>query len=641
MHRRAPAPAPRKGPTAAFGSEARKGAAADALKSFKKPSTLPSSSASAAAAAERRKRNAANMPAAVKKSKSEGEENASVAFAPMQHSSITMRAAKKPPTLARPPAKPVLATKATAGRPGSKVSTSRPVTTSKSSSGVGTDARADALHASLKEQQEDNARLTQDVEQLQAARFAAEKQLAYEQSLLAELQSEYDAREREVVGLQAELGEAAQRAIDQQASAADALALCESRVRDAEETIEQLKARALAAESEASALHAENERKQALLDDLVERSLAQEALRRQMHEALQTYRGNIRVYCRIRPSAPGSATVLRAGKGSLGGGLLDLMPPGSSDDSSALSSRSSKADGRKCPPHQFQFDHIFDGSSSQSDVFREVSQLTQSALDGHSVCIFAYGQTGSGKTYSMAGPSLDAQNGGVVPRAVSQAFARARELNDLGWHFEFAASFLEIYNEELHDLNPTVPRGDKLKIVDINGTVSVPGLCAAAVASASEVHALLEAAAKMRATCATACNAHSSRSHYIFRLSIRGRNGAESLEGELNLVDLAGSERIKESQVSGTALAEAKAINKSLSSLGDVVASLASNAKHVPFRNSKLTHLLQNALSGSSKTLMFVNVSPLERHHNETLSSLRFAQKANGCQFSQKGRGKP
>ena len=205
MHRRAPAPAPRKGPTAAFGSEARKGAAADALKSFKKPSTLPSSSASAAAAAERRKRNAANMPAAVKKSKSEGEENASVAFAPMQHSSITMRAAKKPPTLARPPAKPVLATKATAGRPGSKVSTSRPVTTSKSSSGVGTDARADALHASLKEQQEDNARLTQDVEQLQAARCAAEKQLAYDQSLLAELQSEYDAREREVVGRAARL----------------------------------------------------------------------------------------------------------------------------------------------------------------------------------------------------------------------------------------------------------------------------------------------------------------------------------------------------------------------------------------------------------------------------------------------------
>jgi kinesin family protein C1 len=132
-------------------------------------------------------------------------------------------------------------------------------------------------------------------------------------------------------------------------------------------------------------------------------------------------------------------------------------------------------------------------------------------------------------------------------------------------------------------------------------------------------------------------NDQSSRSHYVLRLRIRRQEpDGQTRESDLYLVDLAGSERVKESGVSGEQMAEAKAINKSLSSLGDVIAALASAAKHVPFRNSKLTHLMQNALSGSSKTLMFVNVSPHPRHYHETLSSLRFAQKVNGCLTSNK-----
>ena len=138
----------------------------------------------------------------------------------------------------------------------------------------------------------------------------------------------------------------------------------------------------------------------------------------------------------------------------------------------------------------------------------------------------------------------------------------------------------------------------------------------------------------MRSTSATKCNEHSSRSHYIFRLRLKGCNGrtGDTTDGELNLIDLAGSERTKESGVTGAAMAEANAINKSLSSLGDVIGALSSGAKHVPYRNAKLTHVLQNALSGSSKTLMFVNVSPSAKHHCESLSSLRFASKVNATQ---------
>ena len=144
----------------------------------------------------------------------------------------------------------------------------------------------------------------------------------------------------------------------------------------------------------------------------------------------------------------------------------------------------------------------------------------------------------------------------------------------------------------------------------------------------------LEEGGHSRVTAATLMNEHSSRSHYIFRMRLVGKNsktGAET-DGELNLVDLAGSERTKDSGVTGDAMKEANAINLSLTSLGSVISAIAAKSAHVPFRDSKLTHFLQTALSGSSKTLMFVNVSPSEKHHQESLSSLRFAAKVNNTE---------
>ena len=256
----------------------------------------------------------------------------------------------------------------------------------------------------------------------------------------------------------------------------------------------------------------------------------------------------------------------------------------------------------------------------------EVAPLCQSALDGFRVAIFAYGQTGSGKTHTMTG-ELRARRGvgvvaapalalpcsaGVIPRSLALLFARARQARLAGWVYAFEASLLEIYNDEIRDLLPAAPTASapappKLELRhERSGDVSVIGLTAHAVLGEEDAYALLERAAGARATARTACNEHSSRSHSVFVLRVAGTH-AESGEaacGSLTLVDLAGSERVKESGVCGARLKEAQQINKSLSALGDVIAALAAKERHVPFRNSKLTALLQPSLGGSAKALM-------------------------------------
>ena len=163
--------------------------------------------------------------------------------------------------------------------------------------------------------------------------------------------------------------------------------------------------------------------------------------------------------------------------------------------------------------------------------------------------------------------------------------------------------------------------------------VAVSNMTCSKVTAQEQVHELLLKASENRAVAATNCNERSSRSHSIFRLKITGHNTHtdDRCCGELNLIDLAGSERLKESGSQGARLKETQSINKSLANLGNVIMALANKDQHIPYRNSKLTHLLQHALGGNSKTLMFVNVSPKEECFNETLNSLRFATKVNNC----------
>jgi len=189
---------------------------------------------------------------------------------------------------------------------------------------------------------------------------------------------------------------------------------------------------------------------------------------------------------------------------------------------------------------------------------------------------------------------------------------------------------LEVYCEELNDL---LEGGDKKLKIEGTGAkhINVANLSRHEITSKNQLSNLVKRANKRRKTASTNCNERSSRSHSVFILFVSGENtrNGQKVESCLNLVDLAGSERVKESGATGQRFEEAKKINSSLSALGDVIAALGSKSKHVPYRNSKLTHLLQNSLGGNSKTLMIMHLNPRKLFANESFNTLRFAQKVN------------
>ncbi|XP_063612738.1 uncharacterized protein LOC134786171 [Penaeus indicus] len=252
--------------------------------------------------------------------------------------------------------------------------------------------------------------------------------------------------------------------------------------------------------------------------------------------------------------------------------------------------------------------------------------LVQSALDGYNVTIMAYGQTGSGKTYTMLGTP---EEPGIAPRA----FTRLFQLLDEGRARQEAAVstyMLELYNDKLIDLlKPAVGTDtDRLEIKrDKKGAVHVQGAAVRSVSSASELNRAFNEGLANRHTAATKMNVESSRSHLLIAvcLSITSKQTGSVLRGKLTLVDLAGSERVSKSGASSDQLKEANSINKSLSALGDVISALSSESSFVPYRNSKLTMLLQDSLGGTAKTLVFVNASPAAYNADETLISLMYA----------------
>ncbi|TPX63842.1 hypothetical protein SpCBS45565_g06292 [Spizellomyces sp. 'palustris'] len=358
----------------------------------------------------------------------------------------------------------------------------------------------------------------------------------------------------------------------------------------------------------------------------------EETVRRRLHNTIQELKGNIRVFCRVRPP-------LLTEKSEKPDEVLSHISFAEGDEQvielrQAVESASGQKTLEKSYP--FSFDRVFPPTTTQPQVFEEISQLVQSALDGYNVCIFAYGQTGSGKTFTMEGPShaLDhADTMGMIPRAVHQIFDTARTLEIKGWTYEMEAQYLEIYNETIRDL--IGGKEGKHEIKHLGSTTVVTDVVTVKVETPTQVHEVLRKASHNRAVAATNCNERSSRSHSVFTLRLKGTNPltSESSSGTLNLIDLAGSERLSSSGSTGDRLRETQAINKSLSCLGDVISALSSGDKHVPYRNSRLTYLLQHSLGGNSKTLMFVNVSPLSGCFGETLCSLRFATKVNSCQI--------
>lgn len=402
-------------------------------------------------------------------------------------------------------------------------------------------------------------------------------------------------------------------------------------------------------------------------DQLAAKYLAERTRNASLLSRLQTVCGNIQVFCRVRPVV---------GKELERPQVLGVNVINQSDvaamDIRAVHVFGSAAGGNQPPDADmgdlemldanaswkvFTFDRVIGPEENQVDVFREVEPIAQSVVEGFKACIFAYGQTGSGKTHTMEGTESDP---GLNYRVISHIFQSillrgsiydpdrmeddacgetAAPTGELCYHIQVGV--LEIYNETLRDLvNPTKTKPLEIRQDTTTGDILVPDLTMATAASPEQTIQILRQAQTNRVVGETGVHAHSSRSHsiVIIQISTRppSRLGNQSdtdemmdsyVSGKLYMVDLAGSERVKKSNVTGTMLKEAAHINKSLSALADVMEALDKKLAHVPYRNSKLTYLLQDVLNTSCKTVMIVNCGPTLESANETYRSLQLAER--------------
>ncbi|XP_074320467.1 kinesin-like protein KIN-14F [Silene latifolia] len=337
---------------------------------------------------------------------------------------------------------------------------------------------------------------------------------------------------------------------------------------------------------------------------------------RVLYNQVQDLKGTIRVYCRVRPflhgNSTGQSTVDHIGEN---GNLIIAHP-----------NRQGR-DARKV----FAFNKVFGTTATQQQIYVDTQPLIRSVLDGFNVCIFAYGQTGSGKTYTMSGPELTVEDTwGVNYRALRDLFQMSKSRAHV-IQYEIGVQMIEIYNEQVRDLLVVDGSSKRLDIRNnsqLNG-LNVPDASLVRVSGTQDVLDLMRIGLKNRAVGATALNERSSRSHSILTIHVQGKEliSGSILKGCLHLVDLAGSERVDKSEAVGERLKEAQHINKSLSALGDVISALAQKSAHIPYRNSKLTQVLQDSLGGQAKTLMFVHINPEANAIGETLSTLKFAER--------------
>nr|XP_033505225.1 kinesin-like protein KIF3C isoform X1 [Epinephelus lanceolatus] len=292
------------------------------------------------------------------------------------------------------------------------------------------------------------------------------------------------------------------------------------------------------------------------------------------------------------------------------------------------------------PQKTFTFDAVYDANSKQRDLYDEsVRPLIDSVLAGFNGTIFAYGQTGTGKTYTMQGAWLDPERRGVIPNAFDHIFTHiSRSQSDK--QYLVRASYLEIYLEDIRDLLD--PNHGSAKALELRESpesgVYVRDLTSCVCKSIKEIEEVMNVGNQARAVGATDMNEHSSRSHALFLITVEcsqpGPDGRKHIRvGRLNLVDLAGSERQAKTGVQGERLKEAAKINLSLSALGNVISALADGrSSHVPYRDSKLTRLLQDSLGGNAKTVMVATLGPASQHYDETLTTLRYANRAKNIQ---------
>jgi len=460
-----------------------------------------------------------------------------------------------------------------------------------------------------KELQELRTRLGAEQQDLSLAMLGKEREIQDMRSQLESVKSDLDREQTIKGGLQKQIAEMSTTSMT-----------LEDRNRALRAQIDFLESDSKQQSDSFAAMEARLQDALRIAEEARQKLIKEETERRILFNKYQELKGNIRVMCRVRP-------VLDDSEGNQAMIAFPDLKTSAQIDVTGPEERSSLGNNiRKVLP--FEFDRVFTPSIHNEEIFGEISQLVQSALDGFNVCIFCYGQTGSGKTFTMSSPD------GMIPRATHMIYETITKLKEKSWTYTMEGSFVEVYNEELNDLlTPATELKRKLEIRhdDARKQTTVLHCKSVALDSPDKVEVMLRQAQNNRSVAATKANERSSRSHSVFILKLVGENSAtnERCEGTLNLVDLAGSERLKHSQAEGDRMKETQNINKSLACLGDVIEALGRGSGHVPYRNSKLTHLLQYSLGGNSKTLMFVMVSPLEAHLKETITSLRFATKVS------------
>lgn len=507
---------------------------------------------------------------------------------------------------------------------------------------------------------------SESLKELQSELDTSEDKLALADSEKGFLQEKVDELQNNLESLRADKN----AALDQQSEVAQALSEKEKELVDVGKTVEALREdlhdkQVQVKEIELKLKTSETERSDALkrmetFDDregeLFNKLQEGDRIRRELHNKVMELSGNIRVFVRVRPELPGekekalkslasNADTSRKRKHA----LIEETPfkfPGIYDRDGAEKGedlcknflelleppkdRGGLKDRRK--KWRFGFDHVFAPATGQEEIWEATEPLVQSAVDGYNVCLFAYGQTGSGKTYTMLG---DQSNKGVVARAVSKLFEAKAEMEALSKGRStvvLSVELLEIYNEKIRDLlsSDAGRTNQNLKVT----STDVEGNILRSATSVQDVMEILQLAQSRRCVKSTESNAESSRSHMVFTIHfhVTTEDGV-SRNGKLHVCDLAGSERLNKSgansNVGGSLLKETKAINSSLSVLSNVIEKLQQGSSNVPFRESKLTMLLQNSLGGNSKTLAFVCCNPMASHFHETLCSLRFADKVN------------
>lgn len=320
---------------------------------------------------------------------------------------------------------------------------------------------------------------------------------------------------------------------------------------------------------------------------------------RELHSIIKDLRGNVRIYTRIRPfgvTGDVSNNVVRC-----------------NEEESTLQVYSQ----RHREWRQYTFDRVFGESATQESIYMEATSLIRSVMDGHNVTIFAYGQTGSGKTHTMQY---------LNKKALEDLFVCQ---DDEDMTYTFKVQLLEIYNDRVRDLLSA--SSDNLKIQPTRGGSgsNVPDAIQVKVATVEDVDAILKRGAATRSVGATNMNDKSSRSHQILTVMVDCIDPMTQTivnHGCLNLIDLAGSERLDRSKAEGARKDETKHINSSLSALGRVMNGLAEKHEYISFRDSKLTQLLEDSLSGRAKSMMFMHISPEESSVLETMSTLNFGK---------------